>query len=239
MININIADAMGASADSGGRSTVQRIYDDLRSKIISFDLPPDTTLSREELTGQYSVSLTPIREALQRLEQDGLIKIHPQSKTVVTRIDIQQMFEAFFLRMAVETDVVRGLAKECDPSIYSRARSIVRMQQAIVDDADQIDMFYELDEAFHQTLFIGIGQLNLYKLLKSRSGHLGRLRRLGPPLKGKFPLIIEGHTDILKGIETQDDAMAMTAMRDHLSQTVSISRVKDLQSKFPQYFKSA
>ena len=80
-----------AASLSGG--TVQRVYEDLRKRIITLDLPPDTTLSRSELTDTYEVSQTPIREAMQLLKQEGLVRIYPQSKTVVTRIDVPQIYE--------------------------------------------------------------------------------------------------------------------------------------------------
>jgi DNA-binding GntR family transcriptional regulator len=223
-------------AVSSGGSAATRIYLDLRQRIIDLNLPPDTTLSRGDLTERYKVSQTPVREALQRLEQDGLVKIFPQSRTLVTRIDEPQMYEAYFLRIAVETEVMRRLAHDCDPSVISKAKSIVRMQHAIVHDIDQIDMFYDFDEAFHKTLFDGVGQSGLHQLLQSKSGHLGRIRRLGPPPEGKFDMILKGHAAIIAGIESGDENQAMAAIRDHLKDTVSISRVKALRSQFPDYF---
>lgn len=226
-------------AASAGGSAATRIYLDLRQRIIDLHLPPDTTLSRADLTQRYKVSQTPVREALQRLEQDGLVNIFPQSRTLVTRIDEKQMFEAYFLRVAVETEVVRRLANECDPSILSKAKSILRMKHAIVHDVEQIDMFYDFDEAFHKTLFDGVGQSGLHQLLQSKSGHLGRIRRLGPPAEGKFEMILEGHAKIITGIESGDENLAMAAIRDHLKDTVSISRVEALRSQFPDYFNVA
>lgn len=239
-MNFPTLDMQGSpfSASVGG-SAATRIYLDLRQRIIDLHLPPDTTLSRADLTDHYKVSQTPVREALQRLEQDGLVKIFPQSRTLVTRIDESQMFEAYFLRVAVETEVVRRLANECDPSIISKAKSILRMKHAIVHDLEQIDMFYDFDEAFHKTLFDGVGQSGLHQLLQSKSGHLGRIRRLGPPPEGKLALILEGHANIIAGIESGDEHQAIAAIRDHLKDTVSISRVEALRSQFPDYFNVA
>lgn len=236
-MNFPTLDMQGSpfSASVGG-SAATRIYLDLRQRIIDLHLPPDTTLSRADLTDRYKVSQTPVREALQRLEQDGLVKIFPQSRTLVTRIDENQMFEAYFLRIAVETEVVRRLANDCDPSVLSKAKSILRMKHAIVHDVEQVDMFYDFDEAFHKTLFDGVGQSGLHQLLQSKSGHLGRIRRLGPPPEGKFDLILEGHANILAGIESGDENQAIAAIRDHLKDTVSISRVEALRSQFPDYF---
>lgn len=215
-------------------STVQRVYDDLRRRIISMQLPPDTTLSRAELTDTYEVSQTPIREAMQLLKQEGLVRIYPQSKTVVTRIDVPQIHEAHFLRVALETEVVRRLATLDNASLVTRARSIIRMQQAVADDPDQLPVFQELDELFHQTLFAGVSRSGLHMLVRERSGHLDRIRRLHLPEKGKAAGTIQGHVDIVDALVARSEQGAVNAMRDHLSRT--IAKIEDLRQIYPNYF---
>lgn len=215
----------------------QRVYEALRERIVSLELPPGATLSRTDLAKQYDVSLTPIREAMQRLEQDGLIRIIPQSKTVVTKIDVAQLYEAHFLRVAVEAEVARRLAEAPDPGVLKKARAILTMQDTLVDNLDEIDLFNELDEAYHQTLFAGVGQLNLHALLKAKAGHLARVRRLDLPAEGKVRKIMKGHWAVLKAIESGDPQAAHEAMRDHLAGTVK--RIPELQRDYPDYFKPA
>lgn len=224
----------GSPAAAGG--TVQRVYDDLRKRIITIQLPPDTTLSRGELTATYAVSQTPIREALQLLKQEGLVRIYPQSRTVVTRIDVAQIYEAHFLRVALETEVCRRLAAdpELDPAIMKRARSIITMQQAVADDPQQVTTFQELDELFHQTLFAGLKRSNLHQLVRERSGHLERIRRLHLPEKGKVLSILDGHEAIIEAIAARDEQAAVDAIREHLSRTVA--KVEDMRQEFPHYF---
>jgi len=215
-------------------STVQRVYDDLRKRIITIQLPPDTTLARTELTETYEVSQTPIREAMQLLKQEGLVRIYPQSRTVVTRIDVPQIYEAHFLRVALETEVCRRLALEPEPSTVTRARSIIKMQEAVADDPDQLSIFQELDELFHQTLFAGVKRSGLHQLIRERSGHLERIRRLHLPEKSKIINILAGHRAIVDAIAEGNEAAAVAAIRDHLSRTVS--KVEDLRAEFPHYF---
>lgn len=215
----------------------QRIYDDLRSRIVSLELPPGTTLSRGALAKHYDVSLTPIREAMQRLEQDGLIRIFPQSKTVVTKIDVAQLYEAHFLRVAVESEVARRLASAPDPALLKKAKAILALQETLAGNLDEIGLFHELDEAFHQTLFAGVGQLNLHAMLKAMAGHLARARRLDLPKQGKVRAILKGHWAILDAIEAGDPAGAQEAIRRHLAGTVG--RIETLQGEHPDYFKPA
>ena len=69
-------------------SAAGRVYAKLRDSIISLDLPPDTVLSRATIAKEHDVSQSPVREAIQELEKEGLVVSYPQSKTLVTRIDV-------------------------------------------------------------------------------------------------------------------------------------------------------
>lgn len=223
------------SSRGDGAPASQRVYDDLRERIVSLELPPGTTLSRTLLAKHYDVSLTPIREAMQRLEQDGLIRIFPQSKTVVTKIDVAQLYEAHFLRVAVECEVARRLAEVPDSAHMKKARAILTMQETLVGNLEEIDLFNDLDEAFHQTLFAGVGQLNLHAMLKAKAGHLSRVRRLDLPKAGKVRTIMKGHWAVLEAIETGKPLAAQEAMRGHLAGTVR--RIEELQREYPDYFR--
>lgn len=224
---------LGLSAGAT-QSAAARALDSLRGRIIAMDLPPDTVLSRSELAAEYNVSQTPLREALQKLESEGLVDIYPQSRTVVTRIDPVQIREAHFLRLAVETEVLRRLTETAEPALISRLKTLVALQEALAGNEAELPAFQELDELFHQTLMAGAGQPGLYALLRSRSGHLNRLRRLDLPGEGKIRHILRGHRAIVAALEAHDPAAAQEAIRAHLSQT--LSRLDILRQTHPQYF---
>lgn len=211
-----------------------RVYRELREQIINFDLPPGTTLSRNELADTFGVSQTPVREALQRLDKEGLILIYPQSRTVVSKIDVRQLSETQFLRVSVETEVVRRLAKGDKPDVIRRAQAILDMQKALAGSDDEMPMFTELDRSFHLTLFQGVGMESLHAMLMDRLGHLYRCQRLELPREGKMRNIVDAHQAILDGLSNKDPDRAVRAMRDHLSGT--ISRVETLRLEFPDYF---
>lgn len=218
-------------------SASARIYGDLRQRILSLDLPPGTGLLRTELAAKYEVSQTPLRDALQRLEQDDLVRIIPQSRTTVTLIDIPKIHEASMLRVALETEVVRQLARQGAADVTEQGRSVIELQRGVAKDQTQLRLFQELDEHFHGILFTGLGHDNLRSLIRSRSGHLDRVRRLQIHSKEKLQSIISGHEAILRGIETRDELAAMGAMRDHLYKPSDW--VEEFRASHPEYFAPA
>lgn len=220
--------------DGAATGAPDRVYTALRESILKFDLPPGAVLSRSDIARAYGVSQTPVRDALQRLGQDRLVLIYPQSRTVVAPIDVRQLAETHFLRVAVETEVVRRLAEAGDPDLLKRARGLVQMQRALVGAADQMDLFSELDRDFHRSLFEAAGVMSLHAMLIARLGHLFRCQRLELPRDGKARDIVEAHEAILDGIAAGDPEQAASAMRAHLSGT--ISRVEQIQAEHPDYF---
>lgn len=230
-----VRDGLYRLVGQGGGGAAARTLEALRQRIIALDLPPDTVLSRNDLARQYDISQTPLREALQRLEAEGLVDIYPQSRTVVTRIDTTQIYEAHFLRLAVETEVLRRLAESCDAATLDRLRMIVSLQETLAGNPAEIPAFQELDEVFHQTLMAAVGQPGLHALLRARSGHLNRVRRLDLPGPGKIKRILDGHRAIIEALAAHDPEAAQAAIREHLSQTVS--RVDELRRLHPTYFR--
>lgn len=227
-----LTEARKTRSKAGGAP--ERVYRELRNRILNFDLPPGTALSRNDIGAEYGVSQAPIREALQALEEDGLVVIIPQSRTTVSQIDVIQLHESQFLRVAVECEVVRRLALGGYEDTISRAASILRMQSTLDGELDKMDLFNELDRSFHATLFDGAGMARINEMVRRKMGHLARCQRLELPVKGKMATILEQHSRVIEGLEAGDPERATAAMREHLSGT--ISRVEKLRGDYPDYF---
>ncbi|MFV1850186.1 MAG: GntR family transcriptional regulator [Thalassospira sp.] len=193
------------------------VYEEIRSRIIALALLPETTLVRAELAESFKVSQSPVREAIMRLEQDGLVVSYPQSRTVVTKIDVDRIREEHFLRVAAECEVVRQLSELKKSSAVTKAKGILKMQEALVGDIEQIDLYKQLDDSFHAALFNGVNQSNLHLQISARSGHLGRVRTLDLPRAGKMVSVLEGHKAIIDAIQSGDGIAASAEMRKHLS----------------------
>lgn len=215
--NVDAAlDLIRAAPQAESRSAVARIHEDLRQRILSLELAPGAGLGRADLARHYQVSVTPVRDALQLLEQDGLIRTFPQSRTLVTRIDLGKVREAHLLRVALETEIVRRLAEGPGPADLAQARGVVALQDRIAGDPGQLRLFQELDEHFHAVLFRQLDLADLHRMVRSRAGHLDRVRRLQTHSPEKIRGIVAGHAEIVEAIARRDPQAAMAALRAHL-----------------------
>lgn len=211
-----------------------QIYEMLRAQIISLELPPGKRLSRSKLAEQFSVSNSPLRDAIQRLERDGFVATFRQSRTVVTHIDPDLLKQEHFLRTGIECEIVNLLATMDDKSRIKKASAIVKMQRVLIDDPEQIDLFRKLDEDFHRELFAAAGHLPLYLLVTERSGQMARLRSLDLPSEGKFASVVHGHEAVLDAIGNKGGHHATDAIRAHLSGT--IARLPEIMVQYPEFF---
>ena len=137
--------------------------------------------------------------------------------------------------VAAECEAVRQLAEAPETGAVIKAKGIVKMQEALVGDIEQIDLFKQLDESFHAALFNGVNQSNLHLQITARSGHLERVRTLDLPRAGKMFSVLEGHKAVIAAIQSGDGYEATTQMRQHLSGTMErlpqiIEENKDLFS---------
>lgn len=214
----------------------QQVYADLRRRIISLDLPPDSPLSRVELSQYYQISQTPLREALQKLGEEGLIATYPQSRTEVSRIDVDQILEAQFLRKAVEADIVARLAADPQKAKLAAAQDSHGRLARSWEREQSFEEFAELDRQFHRDLYAAAGLASLTALIEKRCGQLDRIRRLHLRWFNdrKPEKVVSDHQSILDAVLRSDVEAAQRAMREHLADT--IARIEVLRANYPDYF---
>src|SRR3954464_5950932 len=163
--------AVAGSADrlDRDRQAAPQVFERLRGMIISLELPPGSPLSRAALAGQFGVSSTPIRDALMRLKEEGLVDVFPQYATVVSRIDVRLAQQAHFLRQAVELEIVRGLAVSRDATVVAELNRTIALQQQSAKAGD-FEKFMAADNEFHAKLYAASDKQDIWTLVKSRSG---------------------------------------------------------------------
>ncbi len=209
-------------------SATERVYEALRAAIVTRSLLPGQTLSRSDLAREHGVSPTPLREAMLRLEREGFIAVFPQSRTVVTHIDVAEVHQMHVLRTALESEVVTRLARRRTPPDLGAARA------ACTGDVQVPKDFPARDDAYHQALFEAAGLSLLWSKTAALYGALDRCHALASPSPDDIARAIAFHKDILARIEARDPDGAVQAMRAHL--TDGIAGLAEWQKTHPELF---
>ena len=216
------------------RQAAPQVFEWLRDAILSLALAPGTALSRAELAERFELSQTPVRDALLQLSQEGLVDIFPQHATLVSRIDLPSARQAHFLRCAIELEVVRTLAlTDTADSAVLRAKLTAQVDLQVALAIADTEEFIASDQAFHRLMYEAAGVPDLYELVRRRSGHLDRLRRLDLPSPGKAERVVRDHRAIVAALVAHDPDAAQAALRTHLSGT--LGRIAAIRERHPDY----
>lgn len=213
------------------RQIAPQIVEYLREKILELELAPGTSLSRLELQKQFGLSQTPVRDALMRLEEEGLVTVYPQYATLVSKIDINLARQSHFMRRAVEQEIVHELASKADRRFIDRLVDANAKLKTLVSSNEYGD-FLRHDRAFHYILYEEAGLEDVWPVVRRHSGHIDRLRRLNLPNIGKAR-VVDNHDAIIEGLAAGDPAKAEEAMKIHLSGTLSM--VDSIVERYPDF----
>jgi DNA-binding GntR family transcriptional regulator len=224
--------AMQSDRLDRSRQAAPQVFERLRELIVSMELSPNTVLSRVDLAAWFGVSQTPVRDALLKLGEEGLVDIFPQHATVVSRIDLASAKQAHFLRRSIELEVVGTLAASPSPELMARLRTQIDLQVALMG-ADTYTEFILADQAFHRLMYEAAGVPDLFDLVRRLSGHVDRLRRLDLPSAGKAKAVVRDHRKVLEAISRGDVQAARDALRQHLSGT--LAKVDEIVALHPEY----
>ncbi|MGX8012460.1 GntR family transcriptional regulator [Mesorhizobium sp. ORM8.1] len=210
-----------------------QIYERLRRAITTLAMLPSEALSEQDLAQQLGVSRTPVREALIRLADEGLIDILPQRGSFVAPIRLSDVEEAQFIREALEVSVVQKLAGHGSSDFIAAAKANLAQQAKAVAEGDR-ELFLELDEAFHRSLCEEVGLPRSWRVIQVVKLQMDRVRYLSLPEPGHLETLLGQHVAIFEAVETGEAKQAGARMAAHLREV--LRTVQRLNSARPDLF---
>ena len=193
----------------------EAVYDSLRSLIMSGALGEGERLNEEPLAAQFGVSRTPVRELLQRLETDQLVRRIPYRGVVVCGINQQQVNEFYMLRVAVDGMASRLAAEKRTPVDVANLRWINSKMKAAAS-AEDIGAVTETNIAFHEVVgkiadnHLLLGFIEQIHSWVRRADH-NPFTIPGRPARGASE-----HDQIIDAIEAGDADQAERLTREHM-----------------------
>lgn len=194
------------------------LYDRLWKRIVNLEFAPGTRLSDDTLARELGVSRTPIREALYRLSQVGLVQVNARRGFFVATLDRGDVIELFDLRIALEVFVSRtAIAKITSADLAPlRERQITAMERAMSVEPADVEEFVRSDLLLHDLLASRAGNARIRQAITDVKGQLGFVQiRLAQIPEHKLRAI-EEHTLIIDALASGDGAAVANAMEQHL-----------------------
>ena len=196
---------------------VQQIYAILMELIVTIQLKPGQIMSEKEISESLKASKTPVREALIKLEDTGLVRVVPKSGTYVSSISLERYIEACFTRLQLEVGAVRRAAERNNDlrGVLNLESMISRQVKALADGDDAL--FFQYDEALHQAFFEMAGVPGVWQQVKKSQADVYRIRHLKRIYNiRREAQVIEDHKAIVAAIRAGSCDDAEAALVKHI-----------------------
>ncbi len=218
---------------TSARSSRRTVFEELRRRVVTLELPPGAPLSENELAAELGTSRTPVRESLILLAQEDLVQVFPKVGSFVSRVDPKRVADAQFLREAVELASLEDIPSTPDPAQVEALRENLSKQQLANNDPDA---FFRLDEDFHLGLLRLAGHERVWPTVVAAKGHLDRARRLGLTENPSMQAFRDQHVDVLEALLQGEPGQARSLLRSHL-RTV-FADIERVRRRSPELFSS-
>lgn len=208
-------DAAEAAAGQAARGQPQRVYQQLRQMILDNELQPGNFVLQEELGERLGVSRTPIREALIRLEREGLIEIRPRHGMRVLPVSVEAMREIYAILAALEAEAARIVAEAgATPELIKALEDA----QATMDDAvaaGDIHAWADANERYHNHIVEASGYARLIDMVAIIHAQSVRAQRMTLALRAMPTTANEEHREIIAALREGDSERAAKLHGDH------------------------
>lgn len=206
-------------------SEQERVYKIIRELILTMELKPGEAVTETGLAKKLNVSRTPVREALNILEQDGLIITQNRRKSVYV-LTIKELSDIFDLKINLEGSIARWATqrgtvkqfKQLEKTLAEMGKIAEESKTANDEDEHKIlESWLEKDRQLHKTLFEMANNQKAIQIVKNLNIQWHRLRIAIYALEGRIERSFVEHDNFVRAILEKDATGAETAMRSHLN----------------------
>lgn len=193
--------------DGKVKSLEESVYNALREDILEGRLGTGVALTECALAARLGVSRTPIRGALHRLSEEGLVSVTPNRGAVVVGVNAEDLVDIYKIRMRLEGLASKDAATRISPEEKKRLSDSVELSEFYIQKKDT-EHLKELDTEFHSIIYKASGNRLLYKTLSELHGNITAYRKLSLSSGDRLEKSVREHRDILNAILAGDGELA-------------------------------
>ncbi|CAN5575397.1 GntR family transcriptional regulator [soil metagenome] len=210
--------------------TSDSVYEALRHAILLRKFAPGQRLNVHELAGELGVSLTPVKDALTRLEAEALIQIRPRSGTFVTAVSPDDVAEAFDIRCALECLAAEKALSRAKPEDVEQLRALTGQIGAVEGEAERL-VHASRNIEFHKRIVMLSGNRRLVLMYESLDAHIqiARIHLGHADWKTRLDSERREHLAIVDALARRDTPGLVAALRHHILRAAE-SLVRDLRN---------
>lgn len=204
----------------------EKVYDELKSLILSNQIKPGELLNERSLAEKLGISRTPLREAIQVLESEGWLKTEPWKGVYVSEITKHDIAEVMQLRMVLEPLVVELIIKDINEEQICEIERLFKKQKDYYSQENGVE-FIRTDKEFHMYLAQLTGNQRLIQILANLSDMVTRLGMRAIARYNRYKETLWEHQNIIRSLKDKDVNSARQAMIYHVLTTEKNWQVTD------------
>jgi DNA-binding GntR family transcriptional regulator len=198
-------------------SLAEQAYAQVKQMIFDFTLLPGDRVSESELAQHVAVSRTPLRQALQRLQREGFLRVFPKLGWQVAPLDFEVFDELYDLRVLIECHAAQRLAEATErPALRQLAEQWLVPAEERRKDGPAVG---RLDEAFHTALVAAGGNREMARVHGEITDRIRIVRRLDFTKPARIAATYDEHARILRALTRRRADEAQRLLRAHIEQS--------------------
>jgi DNA-binding GntR family transcriptional regulator len=204
-----------AAPPTGERGLNQHAYEEIRRQILQGELLPSSPLSEHQLAATLQLSRTPVREAIKRLEKEGLVRSIPSRGTFIAELTAHDILEIYQVRERLESLAARIAAEQMsDEEIQALEQELALSERCATEGRSGETL--ESDIRFHKVIITATQNKRLGSILATLDDQMYRIRKILPRSAERLAETLHEHHVIVEQIKVRDAGGAEQAMEQHL-----------------------
>ncbi|HME43436.1 MAG TPA: GntR family transcriptional regulator [Syntrophorhabdales bacterium] len=208
----------------------EHVYNGVKGAIIGGDFQPGRRLIEEKLAADMATSRTPVREAIQKLEKEGLIYKLPKSGFAVKPVTEEEVEEILGLRSVLEGYAGFLATSRITDIELKQLDEIIAKEDECLKNLN-VDEFISLDGEFHDVLYKAAKNSRLYSLLNDLRDYMYRYRVIILHYQRKLHLAVQDHKEMLESIKAKCPRQVEKLVRKHVGRGKEIIKKKIKQGQ--------
>lgn len=200
----------------------QQAYSAIKAKILSGELAPSTDLSEEKLIQELGISRTPIREAVQKLSEEGFVNIYPRKGSVISEISLDLIRWVYEARKINEPYIAKSVCGKLPIEWLLKMKQNFQeiLEQVDSDNLECVKQYIHLDQELHETILEAHDNILLKNFMRNIYDHSQRLRIKTGLVNRQAKLAVIEHLNILDALLDEDADRVEKASMVHLMEAV-------------------
>jgi DNA-binding GntR family transcriptional regulator len=199
------------------RTKAEAVYQELSARILDGSMQPGSTVRQESLAGALGVSITPLREALRRLESDGLVILEAHRTLTVAPLSTVEVRELYAVRLQLDPFAAGLAASMASNAVLDRIEALAERPLKTTARAR-----LKANREFHQAIYYGSGNHTLAEMLDRLWDRTDRYRMIVVQVESEERKVEREHREIAAALRARDVTLVTNLMYAHVAETLRL-----------------